>query len=633
MWKAGSHGRALVSSVCRTRPVAPRPLLLPITAANYKKGRPQFTKTRHASTTWDSLQTEWPLAKALDETKLWVPKRVKSRKTVKGDRHRVNIVSDDLVRDILSYVGPTLDRHRGCDLLDLYPGAGLWSTALHDYLQPRSHILMEPEADFYRPFLQPLLDRPGVSLVPRSGIIWQDLSEVLSPHHLPYQTPLAPDQPYAQNDTLLVTATVATQPKRAWGNFDSLATLVLHQFIDAIRTRQLLQRYGRVRMLIWVRNDDHGAFVPKLMAKHKRQSIMNDLLCEHVVEVCGSDDIQTTAFKRDETINEASAYDTAKRMQAANMVMPPGRLPESFQRIWAAAENNDPRPPVGDVPSRIERVFHQEMEDKIAARAAALEAAEHGDVTSVDKAADRASRQELNNLKWRVTGESRKWDNLLKLRKSMQEIAMRIGDGKTSDRDIARLKEAWRKQHDGLNATAKTYWYAYRDELHLFQQDPPVLHYDRRPYERLQTEPTEFFPNLPLSLLDIQPRDPHPAICQTGGKSRRGGDWLDVLTANMMHILKTPVEENVGNLWMGAGDYIVPRWTSLYDIKNGGFIKDLPNGGGSARTLNRLQWEQLLELWQEWPFHPEFHEYIGRMYHEDEAVSEDAVEARAYDEF
>ena len=123
-----------------------------------------------------------PVAEKLAATGVWVPNKrntrarvaatpVKKRSTKKastpnGDKSRVNIVSDKLCDDILSYIGPSLERHRGCDIVDLYPGAGEWSSKLNQFLQPRSHVLLEPDADLYRPFLQPLLDQPGTTLLP-----------------------------------------------------------------------------------------------------------------------------------------------------------------------------------------------------------------------------------------------------------------------------------------------------------------------------------------------------------------------------------------------------------------------------------------------------------------------------------
>lgn len=89
--------------------------------------------------------------------------------------------------DILTFVKPSLERHVGCDLVDIYPGAGLWSSKLHDALQPRSHILLEPDEELYRPFLEPLLAKKGATLIPKSGIVWRDLSGILNPTHLPHQ--------------------------------------------------------------------------------------------------------------------------------------------------------------------------------------------------------------------------------------------------------------------------------------------------------------------------------------------------------------------------------------------------------------------------------------------------------------
>ncbi len=63
---------------------------------------------------------------------------------------------------------PSLERHVGCDLIDIYPGAGLWSRKLHEALQPRSHILMEPDK-IYKPFLEPLLSTPNATLVTKSA--------------------------------------------------------------------------------------------------------------------------------------------------------------------------------------------------------------------------------------------------------------------------------------------------------------------------------------------------------------------------------------------------------------------------------------------------------------------------------
>ncbi|KAJ3503224.1 hypothetical protein NM208_g16558 [Fusarium decemcellulare] len=64
----------------------------------------------------------------LAETQVWTKRRGRRPAgSLVGDGNRLNIVSQDLCDDIINYLGPSLERHRGCDLVDLNPGVGLWS--------------------------------------------------------------------------------------------------------------------------------------------------------------------------------------------------------------------------------------------------------------------------------------------------------------------------------------------------------------------------------------------------------------------------------------------------------------------------------------------------------------------------
>lgn len=182
---------------------------------------------------------------------------------IKADSARVNIVSEKLCADVLAYMAPSLERHKGCDIIDLYPGAGLFSTALSDFLQPRSHILMEPDHVAYSPFLKPLLDRPGTVVVPESGVVWSKLSRILTPEFLPHQIPRPRDAPPERNDTLLVIANINFSPKKKLGQFSSLGNLLLYQFIHSVASRSLFQKYGLVRMLIWCGVEEKRTLLPR----------------------------------------------------------------------------------------------------------------------------------------------------------------------------------------------------------------------------------------------------------------------------------------------------------------------------------------------------------------------------------
>lgn len=152
----------------------------------------------------------------------------------------------------------------------------------------------------------------------------------------------------------------------------------------------------------------------------------------------------------------------------------------------------------------------------------------------------------------------------------------------------------------------------YKDNLHASRQTPPLLQWDRRNYEPMTVQAEEFFPNTHCSLIDIQPRAPHPLLRQTGPGSNRAADMFDIVMGSLMNQSTQPLGPILDSLWPGAADYILPRWSSLQDLSRGGLPENLYYAGPIPRLLTTRQWEELIELWMEWPFRPEFNELVGR---------------------
>ncbi|KAJ0158115.1 hypothetical protein CTA2_12257, partial [Colletotrichum tanaceti] len=296
------------------------------------------------------LQTTTATAEQLAATGIWQTRvdRIKEAKADKaskekgapktkkikgpmGDKARVNIVSEKLCDDIIKYIGPSLERHRGCDLVDINPGAGLWSRQLNDFLEPRSHTLMEPDADLYAPFLRPLLDRPNTQLLEQSGIVWKELSDVLERLESQKEAARAcrPEATQERNDTLLVTANLSYYPKKRYRLFGSVTQLVLYQLLNSIRTSSLFQRYGLVRMLVWTGPDEPRKLLPKTIQERRKVGIEAELSCEWVTEVVGRDDKvvsnESAWFLRDRWLELDSARAVAARMKEAGAAIPEGR--------------------------------------------------------------------------------------------------------------------------------------------------------------------------------------------------------------------------------------------------------------------------------------------------------------------
>lgn len=190
---------------------------------------------------------------------------------------------------MLNYIGPTLEKHKGCDILDINPGAGLWSQKLHDFLQPRSHVLFESSPNDYSEFLDPLVKEPGSKYKIVGGDIRDFIAHdrVLDEGVFPHQEYVDPASPEAQqpNNTLLVTGQLMWDPKAPGWNFDSLARQMIITFARNASMNKGIHRYGLIRSLFWMTEDEFKPCVPRSHHFFSKYSVLMRALssCTQVV--------------------------------------------------------------------------------------------------------------------------------------------------------------------------------------------------------------------------------------------------------------------------------------------------------------------------------------------------------------
>lgn len=555
------------------------------------------------------LQAAYPTAEKLIETGLFSPGT-----STPGSASRVNIVNPQLVDDTLQLLGNDLrERHQGCDLLELFPGSGLWSEGLHNLLQPRSHILVEPDK-VYDPFLAPLLERPGVVLARTQPMKWDCLEEVLTSRYLPHQTVQPTDKPPVRNDSLLVTINLGLYPKKAVGKHASLSSLFLFQVLSRIPFREIFFKYGLVRLLIWCSDDEKYPLLPRSFTGRRRASLYAQLNCDWVHEIAGTDNVDPNR-QRTLELDIISNQIVSKRARQAGIVKPPYRQ------------------------NYVEKLVADHGADTILSDMhAGKRPTTHPDVPWIQDYAELDSRrskksklteeenQRLNRVEARLTRTFREfqaWQKMVKLLNDADKIYQEEGPEKAALKEQESVEFA---ERTFKTSDAKGRFKNYYEDLRSLTHD--ILFWDQRKHEPLHVTDNEFLPNSPLCLLDIQPKPLHPTLATRGLGTNRSGNFADAIINMMFEKRNESIDDALGNLWFGANTAVIPNAPSLRDPEKGGrpLKRAFPL---QVRNLNETQLIETVEAFMAWPFRPNYAEFASK----NKVVDDDtATELDSFDE-
>ena len=186
--------------------------------------------------------------------------------------------------DVLKYMGHDLEKYKGCDILDLNPGACLWSQKLHDFLQPRTHVLLEPAIETFKDFLFPLLNAPDSTykLVTKDPQRMETYTELFDEGVFPHQTRTNPSDAALQelNKTLLVTGSLVWDPRLPGLGFDSMAKQLFYLFSQYAWSNDAIHACGPVRTLFWTQHDDFNFFVAQSNSGMQKANSLLEMLQE-----------------------------------------------------------------------------------------------------------------------------------------------------------------------------------------------------------------------------------------------------------------------------------------------------------------------------------------------------------------
>ena len=170
------------------------------------------------------------------------------------------------------------------------PNLGIFSAALHERLQPKQHILLEPEGAYGDRMREFQKKYKNSWYVPLDGYNWDTYSSLFSKDPLP---PPWPDKfPRPDIRTTLSSEDVNTDLLFVghMGKSTKSQRLVA-QFISCCGLGSWIQRYGRVRLLLWVTNSIRDRYLPWSIAAKTRPAATAEAIID-ITEVAASDEIR-----------------------------------------------------------------------------------------------------------------------------------------------------------------------------------------------------------------------------------------------------------------------------------------------------------------------------------------------------
>ncbi|KAK6609729.1 hypothetical protein H4I95_02788 [Botrytis cinerea] len=532
------------------------------------------------------------------------------------------------------------EAHVGCDVIDINPGIGMWSSKIHKILKPRTHLLMEPDAKKYNPFLQPLLDAEDSTYqhIPKSGTVWEHLGQVTTPEFLPHQVKLSRDDPKINepNNTLLVIANLAHHPRKRYRGFESISQLVMYQLLSAARSHALFHQYGLIRMLVWIPDVEKTSWLVRHVAQMRKNAVEAQITTEYIQEIASST-VDNHRFVRDAEVALANSIDVVSKMDTMGITTPKHRQgPMEFKARQSLATGGH-KVKSQDF-DRFKRGWFDEFKDLQKrldeGKLSKYTTPEGEKVESAEK--DKRKREKRNyteeyaryiflKAKKKVINQHGEltqdlvndYNNINQLHSKILKAVSKSKDTESLRNKLDTMIKMYEDKISQLPLAAQKIYGVRLDGARIGTQ------FEKRPMEPLKVYPKEFRPASELCLLDIQPQALWPILRQNYPENY---DVFEYIIGNMYaHPIDT-VYESLEGLWPGALEHIAGECPSLTDPSKGGAF-DLKHL--SVRSLTTEMLREIVEAWMRWPFRPSRFELMtksGSMVHDPDSPDEDILD-------
>lgn len=558
-----------------------------------------------------------------------------------NDRTELSLNIDTASDDVITYLAPTLEQHKGCTIIDVHPGACLWSSKIHEYLQPRRHLLMEPEQRYFEPFIRPLLEKSGSTY--RHTLLtgahatsyWDNYRKVLADSSLVPPAPeLASDDPKLRqaDPSLLVIGNLWRDDGRyRAAKYVSVAPLILQHMTYAGLCNEIFQRNGLVRMLWWA-PDVHKADVFAESTYDRSAFNVGLDIGADVTEVAGTTPSASIhrprqRQRRTPSIESGLTDRIDQNMRGTGMKVPTRRpLLRQPQGSSELAKLNGPNPMESTCPTipQLEESIDEfkAVFDRVSQTFLTRLKKSHnsGDPAVLERAVERlkypqsiALIRSFNKYEKSMDGPMKTAQAVTALDLSLQIVHMEanyavLAEDGTSGGPLQHVREQVLELganldnliRDRMFANAKALVDMQLEDLIAFYASPAVVSRYRRPYDPLQVHAHEFWPKHDMTLLDVVPLSRDLAVPDIADR-KEGARTCQELLQQLFLYPALPLPAVLDRIAPNAAQDLIPQVGIIADARRGGRLD--PNKV-KVRMLSTDMIEGLNSAFLEWPFRP-----------------------------
>ncbi|KAJ5711679.1 hypothetical protein N7488_005835 [Penicillium malachiteum] len=430
------------------------------------------------------------------------------------------LVSEELCVDALKRISPYIPQDAPLDIVDLWPGNGVWSSAVNDFLRPRRHIMIEPELDVYGPFLKQLAkSKPSYTLGSLNIYTarWPDIFKKYLPEQKAPPRTESGDLP--KNNSLLILANPPT-PNSAKDHFTPA------RWWSAVMEGCMLQTglhcYGSVRILASFPVLDVQSVLARTVCERKRPALLTENVALHAFEFASGYELEPWHSLKTWTSIQNNMNRVTERAAAQGVTTPAGREP-----IPLELAPDSPKPQRG-IPyhPRARTEGHDNFMEVIEKGARIAENSSKYKSQKVAEAKKDATRA-LASLKF---DNRTSWvrENLatyqMAIDKLMTDLCHAAADPKMTTQDLQAIdkkigdaKAALQEEIDNNHFRLHRSWDRNLDDARIERNsnnlDDSVLVWDRRPFHPLHIKDDEVFPaGTRRTFIYFEPAEKCPAI-------------------------------------------------------------------------------------------------------------------------